>query len=107
MRTAAYIRSQSTENLAKMSAAQSGIKVEVTDLETKTSITYLAIRAAARALCIDKRYIEQYIYFNPAPCFARRPVLGRYIFKLHSDGGENTKVVNVERHALHPQTSLK
>lgn len=93
MRAAANIRCQSPENLAKMSAAQSNsIKVEVTDLETNTSTTYHAIRTAARALCIDRRYIEHYIYLNQA-----KPVLGRYIFKLHSDSGESPKLVSVER----------
>jgi hypothetical protein len=51
----------------------SGLEVEVTDLETNTSKTFHAIRAAARALNIDKRYIEHYIYLNPV-----KPVLGRY-----------------------------
>jgi hypothetical protein len=55
----------------------SGIKVEVTDIKTNTSTIYHAIRAAARALDIDKRYIEHYIYLKQA-----KPVLGRYIFKL-------------------------
>ncbi|KAK7949978.1 hypothetical protein PG996_016175 (mitochondrion) [Apiospora saccharicola] len=40
------------------------IQVEVTDIETNTSTTYHAIKAAARALGIDKRYIEHYIYLN-------------------------------------------
>ncbi|WP_190869062.1 NUMOD1 domain-containing DNA-binding protein [Actinomadura sp. RB99] len=54
--------------LDKMSLAQSsGIKVEVTDLETKSSTTYNAIRAAAKALDIDKRYIEHYIHLNQLP----------------------------------------
>lgn len=93
MRTAANIRSQSPENLAKMSAAQSNsIKVEVTDLETNTSTTYHAIRAAARALCIDKRYIEHYIYLNQT-----KPVLARYTFKLLSSDGESPKLVKVEK----------
>lgn len=83
-----------------MSAAQSNsIQVEVTDLETNTSTTYHAIRTAARALCIDRRYIEHYIYLNQA-----KPVLGRYIFKLHSSGSESPKSVNVERVK---KTSLK
>lgn len=53
------------------------VKVEVTDLETNDSTTYHAIRAAARALGIDKRYIEHYIYLKQD-----KPVLGRYTFKL-------------------------
>ena len=66
------------EILAKLSKAQSGgIKVEVTDVETNTSTTYHAIRAAARALEIDRRYIEHYIYLKQD-----EPVLGRYTFKL-------------------------
>lgn len=78
MRIAASKRSKSPEILAKLSAAQyNSIGVEVTDLETKTTTTYHAIRAAARALGLDKRYIEHYIYLNQ-----EKPVLGRYTFKL-------------------------
>lgn len=94
MRAAANIRSQSPETLAKLSAAQSkSIKVETTDLETNTSTTYHAIRAAACALGIDRRYIEHYISLKNA-----KPVLGRYIFKLLSSGGnsQNPKLVKVE-----------
>lgn len=57
-----------------MSRSQSsGIKVEVTDLETKISTTFHAIRFAARALSIDKRYIENYVFLNQD-----KPVLGKY-----------------------------
>jgi len=102
MRAAAKIKCKSPENLAKMSAAQSNsIQVEVTDLETNTSSTYHAIRTAARALCIDRRYIEHYIYLNQA-----KPVLGRYIFKLHSSGSESPKSVNYLRLRI-KKTSLK
>lgn len=76
MRAAALKRSP--ETLAKMSASQSmKIQVEVTDIETNTSTTYHAIKAAARALGIDKRYIEHYIFLNQD-----KPVLGKYTFKF-------------------------
>lgn len=56
MRIAASKRLKSMEYLAKLSKAQtSGIKIEVIDMKTNTSITYHAIKAAARALNIDKR----------------------------------------------------
>ena len=45
-------------------ANTSGIRVVVTDIETNTSTTYHAIKAAARALGIDRRYIENYIYLK-------------------------------------------
>ena len=78
MRTAASNTFKSPEFLAKLSKGQStGIEVEVTDLETNNTTTYHAIRAAARALDIDKRYIEHYIYLKQD-----KPVLGRYVFKL-------------------------
>ena len=81
MRIAAIKKFQSPEFLAKMSKAQSSsIEVEVTNLETNTTVTYHAIRAAARVLDIDKRYIEHYIYLKQD-----KPVLGKYIFKLNSD----------------------
>src|SRR6185437_6132171 len=78
MRLAANNRVKSPEVSAKLSAAQpNGIKVEVVDLEKNTSTVYNAIKAAARALSIDRRYIEHYIYLNQD-----EPVLGRYTFKL-------------------------
>lgn len=81
MRIAASKKLESLEFLTKLSKSQpSGIEVEVTDLETNTTTTYHAIRAAARALGIDKRYIEHYIYLKQ-----NKPVLGRYTFKLNSD----------------------
>jgi len=84
IRTAANKRMESPEYLAKMSIDQtSGVKVEVTDVETQTTTTYHAIRAAARALSIDKRYIEHYIYLNQD-----KPVLDKYTFKLISSDGE-------------------
>lgn len=76
MRTAALNRSP--ETLAKMSASQSrNIQVEVTNIETNTSTKYHAIKAAARALGIDRRYIEHYIFLSQD-----KPVLGKYTFKL-------------------------
>jgi NUMOD1 domain len=64
--------------LAKLSTAQpNSIKVEVLDLETNIYTVYDAIKAAARALSIDRRYIEHYIYLTQ-----NKPVLDRYIFKL-------------------------
>jgi len=93
MRAAAILRSKSPETSAKLSAAQaSSIKVEVTDLAKNTSTIYHAIRAAARDLDIDKRYIEHYIYLN-----SDKPVLGRYTFKLLNSDSESPKLVNVEK----------
>lgn len=82
MRVAASKTFKSPEFLTKLSKGQStGIEVEVTDLEAQAPnniTTFHAIRAAARALDIDKRYIEHYIYLNQD-----KPVLGRYTFKLN------------------------
>lgn len=78
IRIAAYNRDKSPEVLAKLSAAQpNSIKVEVVDLETNTSTIYDALKGAARALNINRRYIEHYIYLNQD-----KPVLGKYTFKL-------------------------
>ena len=78
MRKAAVKTFKSSEFLTKLSESNpNNIKVEVTDLETNTSTAYYAIKAAARALGIDKRYIEHYIYLKQ-----ENPVLGRYTFKL-------------------------
>ena len=90
MRAAASSRSKSPEILAELSAAQSSsIKIEATDLVTNTSTIYPAIRAAARALSLDKRYIEHYIYLNQD-----KPVLGKYTFKLISCDDKNLKPFN-------------
>ena len=78
MRIVALNRDKSIEALIKLSAAHPNcIKIEVVDLETNISTIYNAIKAAARALGIDKRYIEHYIYLNQD-----KPVLGKYTFKL-------------------------
>lgn len=94
MRLTSSKKAESPEYLAKMSADQpNGIEIEVTDVETQTITTYHAIRAAARALSIDKRYIENYIFLNQT-----RPVLDKYTFKLISRlclrNDENTNQFN-------------
>ncbi|KAG0122853.1 GIY-YIG endonuclease ATPase 6 i1 grp IC protein [Tuber indicum] len=91
MRIAAYNRFKSPEELAKLSAAQpNNIKVEVVDLETNTSTVFNAIRAAARALGIDRRYIENYIFLKQD-----KPVLGKYVFKLIDSNEKN--IVKVQK----------
>lgn len=88
MRIAVYKRFKSSEFLTKLSKGQyTGIGVEVIDLETNNTITYHTIRAAARALDINKRYIEHYIYLKQD-----KPVLGIYTFKLNSDD-KNIKLI--------------
>jgi hypothetical protein len=84
----------------KLSKGQpSGIEVEVTDLETNTTTSYYAIRAAARALNIDKRYIENYIYLKKD-----HPVLGKYTFRLNlKSEGESTNSI----HGKIQKTSMK
>ena len=102
MRKATYKTYESPEILAKLSKAQSsGIKVEVTDVETNTSITYHAIRAAARALEIDKRYIEHYIYLKQD-----KPVLGRYTFKLVNEDSDDESTNLIEEKKVQ-KTSMK
>lgn len=89
MRIAATKKFKIPEYLTKLSKGQSsGIEVEVTDLETNTTTSYHAIRAAARALNIDKRYIENYIYLKQD-----NPVLGKYTFRLKSKG-ESTNLMH-------------
>ena len=95
MRIAASKRSRSPKFLDKLSKSQpSGIKVEVTDMKTKTSTVYHAIRSAARALDIDRRYIEHYIYLKQD-----KPVLDRYTFKLVSLNSDEvgTNLVNKKK----------
>lgn len=69
---------KSEETIAKFSLGQKvGQPVEVTDLKLDTKTEYHAIRAAAKALGLDRRYIENFIYLNQT-----EPVLGRFTFKL-------------------------
>jgi hypothetical protein len=91
MRIAASKTFKSPEFLTKLSKGQSsGIEVEVTDLEKNTTTTYHAIRAAARALDIDRRYIEHYIYLKHD-----KPVLGKYTFKLNLNSDDkSTNLIN-------------
>ena len=87
MRIAASKTFKSPEFLTKLSKGQSsGIEVEVTDLKKNTTTTYHAIRAAARALDIDKRYIEHYIYLKQD-----KPVLGKYTFKLNLNSDDKSR----------------
>jgi len=89
MRIAASKTFKSPEFLTKLSKGQpNGIEVEVTDLKTNSTSIYHAIKAAARALGIDKRYIEHYIYLKQD-----KPVLGRYTFKFNSDR-TSTNIIN-------------
>lgn len=91
MRIAAYKRSPETS--AKFSAVQPrSIKVEVTDMETNTTTIYHVIRAAARILGIDKRYIEHYILLNQD-----KPVFARYTFKLLDSKNKSPNLINVEK----------
>jgi len=109
MRSAAAKTFKCPEFLDKLSKGQSsGIQIEVTDTKTNTSTTYHAIRAAARALSIDRRYIEHYIYLKQD-----KPVLGRYTFKLvnlnlvtSESLGQNTNIINVNKEKLQ-KTSMK
>lgn len=89
MRNAAYNRDKSPQVLEKLSAAQpKSIKVEVVDLETNTSTKYHAIKAAARALNINRRYIENYIYLGQS-----KPILGKYTFKLINSNDKKIAVI--------------
>lgn len=55
----------SPKSIMNRSLGQShGLKVEVTDISTGVKSSYHAIKAAARALSIDRRYIENYIYLK-------------------------------------------
>jgi len=88
MRIAAAKTFKSPEFLSKLSKGQTtGIEVEVTDLETNKVTTYHAIKAAARALDIYKRYIEHYLYLKQD-----KPVLGRYTFKLNLNTKDNSLI---------------
>lgn len=109
MRSAAAKTFKCPEFLDKLSKGQSSsIQIEVTDAKTNTSTTYHAIRAAARALSIDRRYIEHYIYLKQT-----KPVLGRYTFKLvnlnivtSESLGQNTNIISVNKEKLQ-KTSMK
>ena len=107
MRVAASKTFKSPEFLTKLSKGQStGIEVEVTDLEAQApnnTTTFHAIRAAARALDIDKRYIEHYIYLNQD-----KPVLGIYAFKLNlNSDNKSLKLIFSPAEEKVQKTSIK
>jgi len=99
MSVAKLLLTQSSDYLTKMYMAQSkSLEVEVEDFKTKSSTTYNSIIAAAKSLDIDKRYIEHYIYLNQ-----KKPVLGRYTFKLL-----NSILIDTDQKPGHgKQSSLK
>lgn len=68
---------KSRKVIANMSIGQStSQRIEVTDLELNTKTIYHAIKAAAKSLDLDKRYIENYIYLNQT-----EPIFGRFHIK--------------------------
>jgi group I intron endonuclease len=72
---------KSPDLLAKLSLSQSSSKkVEVSDIILGKKSVYHAIKAAAKHLDIDKRYIENYIYLKQ-----KDPVFGKYTFKFIDD----------------------
>lgn len=103
MRIAALRTGLSPETKMKRSLGQShGIKVEVTDVSTGVKSSYHAIRAAARALGIDRKYIENYIYLKQEV-----PVFERYTFKLlgaTKDISSNTKI-EFDKNSIRKQSS--
>ncbi len=60
----------------------------VTHLETKMNTEYSSIKGAARALKIDSRSIQHYIYLSQD-----KPVLGKYTFKFVNHENKNSKMV--------------
>jgi hypothetical protein len=67
---------KSKKTIAKFSMGQqTKQKVEVIGLKLKKTV-YLALRAVAKVLGINKRYVENYINLNQI-----EPVLGRYTIK--------------------------
>jgi hypothetical protein len=102
MRRAALESWSSPEIIMKRSLAQvHGLKVEVTDVTTGVKSSYHAIRAAARALGIDRRYIENYIYLKQEV-----PVSDRYTFKLLGvkDISSNTEI-ELDKNNIRKQSS--
>lgn len=61
-------------------------------METNTTTIYHAIRAAARILGIDKRYIEHYILLNQD-----KPVFAWYTFFLLDSKNKRPNLINVEK----------
>lgn len=69
----------------------SGFQVEVTDVQTNTTTTHVSIKGAARALSIDRRYIEHFINLNQT-----KPVFDRYTFKL-INSESNVKPIKIQK----------
>jgi hypothetical protein len=83
-------RNKSTIVYDTISKSQShSIPIEVYDHNTKITTNFHAIRAAAKALGIDKRYIENFIYLKQT-----KPVLDRYEFKLLNEPNNDTSKIS-------------
>lgn len=90
MRNAALNRKKSLEQIHLLSTSQDkGLNIKVINIIDNTSVNYNAIRAAARAIGIDKRYIENYLYLDN-----KIPVLDKYIFELVKSDKNDTKKIS-------------
>lgn len=93
MRLGTIASLKSLELRVKLSLAQkTGTNIMVTNVETNIDTIYPSIKGAARALSIDSRYIQNYIYLKQD-----KPVLGLYTFKLLIPPMDNIKAINQKR----------
>ena len=63
------------------------LQIKVTDIISNNIVIYHAIKAAARALAIDSRLIEYFLYINN-----NKPVLGKYTFELLNNNSSSSKI---------------
>jgi hypothetical protein len=83
MRISALNRSNT--NLSLFNARN--IKIKVTDIINNNVTIYHAIKAAARALYIDRRLIEYFLYIDN-----NKPVLGKYTFELLTNNNLSSNI---------------
>lgn len=89
MKIAPIERFKSADSIIKSSLGQlSGVKIMVTNLGTKMNTMYSSIKGAARALKMDSRYIQLYIYLNQD-----KFVLGKYLFEFVNQEDKNRKII--------------
>lgn len=87
-------KNMTLETRVRMSVGQkTGQFLEVTDILSGKKTVYHAIRTAAKALNIDKRKIENYLYLNQ-----ETPVLNKYIFT--KIGKPRVKINNLQTKSL-------
>lgn len=87
MRISALKRSNVNMSLSRRNA----VGIKITDLLSNQILLFHAVRAAARALNVDRRLIEHHLYINQS-----KPLLGIYAIELQDVSKNMSSDVHVQ-----------